>query len=216
MITSQESCMSKLDWLQTSPASTRRERRKQEYQERILSAAIQLFESRGFDSVTLEEICQQADVSRPTFYKYYASKHELIQALGEKLWLSVAQELTIQQHEEDATPQSYIASFIQLIRHELDKYGNLERELIRQSMMIGPNDSSSVDMLKALTGLFYGIYEQGRGNDEISQRYPVDFLAEITMGHVSTIMMNWAIDDDYPVSIRLDQLADLIPRLLNL
>ncbi len=208
--------MSKIDWLQTSPAATRRERRKQEYQERILTAAIELFEDRGCEIITLEEICTLADVSRPTFYKYYASKHELIQALGEKLWLSVAQELTVQQTACHATAHDYIASFIQLIRSELDRYGNLERELIRQSMMSGPNDSSSVDMLKALTSLFYGVYEQGRANHNMSERYPIDFLAEITMGHVSTIMMNWAINDDYPVSERLDQLADLIPRILDL
>ena len=208
--------MKKEDWIQTLPAATRRERRKQEYQERILLASIELFEAQGCDAVTLEVICLKADVSRPTFYKYYASKHELIQALGEKLWLSVAEELTVQQVAEHATVQEYIASFIQLIRSELNKYGNLEKELIRQSMMRGPNDTSSIDMLKALTSLFQGVYEGGRSNSDISTRYPTDFLAEITMGYVSTMMMNWAINDIYPLEKRLDQLADLLPRLLNL
>jgi len=208
--------MKKEDWLQVSPATTRRERRKQEYQERILLAAIDLFERQGCEITTLEEICLAADVSRPTFYKYYASKQELIGALGEKLWLSVAQEMTSKSQAEHHSTCEYIASFIELIKDELNKYNNLERELIRQSMMSGPNDERSVNMLKALTALIETVYIQGQEKGDIGDRYDTDFLAEITMGHFSSIMMNWAMDDNYPVAKRLEQLADLVPHMLML
>jgi len=50
-----------------------------------MEASIQLFERNGCDATTLEEICEQAEVSRPTFYSYYPSKNDLIKALAEKL-----------------------------------------------------------------------------------------------------------------------------------
>ncbi len=203
-------------WIQESPAPTRRERRKQEFQERILGSAIQLFEAQGCDETTLEEICAAADVSRPTFYKYYASKKELIQALAEKLWISVAQEMTTKLTAEHAPCLEYIRSFVQLIRDELVKYGNLERELIRQSMINGPDDTNSVKMLRDLVGLMEDVYETGQDNGDLGDAYPIDFLAEITMGQITTVMMNWAIYDGYPVEERLNQLAELIPQILKL
>ena len=76
--------MSKLFWLGEQQADSRRERRKLEFRDKILEAAIELFETQGCDVTTLDDICRVADVSRPTFYKHYATKQELILELGQK------------------------------------------------------------------------------------------------------------------------------------
>ncbi|NRB40400.1 MAG: TetR/AcrR family transcriptional regulator [Pseudomonadales bacterium] len=208
--------MTKTPQQETKPQGSRRELRKQAFREKIMQAAIQLFEEVGCDETTLEDICKKAGVSRPTFYSYYPTKQDLIQAMAEKLWLNVAEELTSEFMGETESPRLYVVSFIALIRREFSKYNQLERDLIRHSMSAGASESSNMNILHGLTELFAGVYQQGFTAGDISDRYPIDFLAEMTMASISTVMMNWAIDEQYPIDKRLDQLADYIPRLLEL
>ena len=48
---------------------------------RILAAAKNLFESEGFECVTIEKIAQAADVSIPTIYSLFQSKRGVLRAL---------------------------------------------------------------------------------------------------------------------------------------
>ena len=208
--------MSKAFWQSEPPASSRRERRKQEFREKIMEAAIQLFEKHGCEPVTLEDICELADVSRPTFYSYYASKQELVHALGEKLWLRVAADLTTESLAKSDSTRKYIETFFKVVAKELSKYSSLERELIRQSMVSDPRESSHMNIMKELINMFAHVYSEGRKRGDVANLYPVDFLAEMTMGSINSIMMRWAVEDDYPIEKRLKQLADYIPRMLEL
>jgi AcrR family transcriptional regulator len=55
-----------------------RERKKQETRERLHAAALDLAAQRGYPAVTVEEICQAADVSHRTFFNYYACKEDAV------------------------------------------------------------------------------------------------------------------------------------------
>ncbi len=208
--------MTKAFWLDEPPADSRRERRKQENRERIIEAAIALFESQGCDATTLEEICERAEVSRPTFYSYYASKQELIKALVDKLWVSVARELTSNLLARHVSTRDYVEAFFKLTRTEIARYSRLERELILQSMQSHSDQDDNINMLNGLTALFVTVYGEGRKRGDIGNRYPVEFLAEMTMGGISSIMMQWAANEKYPVDKRLKQLTDLTLQMLAL
>jgi TetR/AcrR family transcriptional regulator, cholesterol catabolism regulator len=56
----------------------RRERKKLETKERILECAVALFASRGYDSTTMEEIGESADVARATVFNYFARKEDIV------------------------------------------------------------------------------------------------------------------------------------------
>ncbi len=208
--------MSKAFWQNEQPADSRRERRKQEFREKIMEAAIHLFEKNGCDVVTLEDICELADISRPTFYSYYASKQELIHALGEKLWLRVAADLTSESLANSDSTKKYIETFFKVVTKEIIKYNSLERELIRQSMISDPRDSSSLHIMHGLIDMFVKVYTEGRKRGDVGDLYPIDFLAEMTMGSINSVMMSWAVDEKFPIEKRLKQLADYIPRMLGM
>ncbi|MGW0433254.1 TetR/AcrR family transcriptional regulator [Micromonospora sp. NPDC003197] len=55
-----------------------RERKRERTHQAISAAAISLFLARGFDRVSVAEVAAAAEVSKPTLFKYFATKEDLV------------------------------------------------------------------------------------------------------------------------------------------
>lgn len=68
--------------------------------DKILYTAMQLFSTRGYDAVGVQEIAMASGITKPTLYYYYGNKQGLLDAImktyGEPLMSSVRQSLSIQ------------------------------------------------------------------------------------------------------------------------
>ena len=62
--------------VQLEPA--RRERKKRQTRDALLQAALALFEQQGYDHTAVREITDAVDVSERTFFRYFASKEDLV------------------------------------------------------------------------------------------------------------------------------------------
>ena len=60
------------------PSAERRRENAEAKRKKILDAAITLFQERGFDNVTIDEIVKEAGFSRGTFYKLFLGKEDLV------------------------------------------------------------------------------------------------------------------------------------------
>jgi AcrR family transcriptional regulator len=66
---------------QTQPLATsmtRRQRKKDQTRRAIYDAATRLFGEHGFEAVTIEQICDAADVAKTTFFLHFPTKGALI------------------------------------------------------------------------------------------------------------------------------------------
>ena len=60
-----------------------RERKRQQTRERLTRVAMALFLERGFEATTLDDIAAAADISRRSFFHYFASKEDVVFAWQE-------------------------------------------------------------------------------------------------------------------------------------
>src|ERR1700759_507719 len=56
----------------------RRERKKQRHRDALCEAAMELFSAKGYDRTAVHEITDAVDVSERTFFRYFASKEDLV------------------------------------------------------------------------------------------------------------------------------------------
>jgi len=68
----------------------RRERKKEETRHRIFEAALSLFNEKGFDATTIDDITERADVAKGTFFNYFPRKEAVVEYLAEE-WMDQAE-----------------------------------------------------------------------------------------------------------------------------
>nr|WP_244375661.1 TetR family transcriptional regulator [Streptomyces ficellus] len=64
--------------MSTRPETTLAQRKRQLVSDELTEAALQLLALKGFDGVTIDEIATTAGVSKRTFFRYFASKEDVV------------------------------------------------------------------------------------------------------------------------------------------
>ncbi|WP_298571251.1 TetR family transcriptional regulator, partial [Streptomyces luteogriseus] len=55
-----------------------RERKKQRMYETVSDIAVRLFMEKGFDAVSVAEVAAAAEISKPTLFRYFPAKEDLV------------------------------------------------------------------------------------------------------------------------------------------
>lgn len=79
---------------------------------RLLDAALELFETRGFDGVAVPEIAAQAGVATGTVYRYFASKDVLVNELY-RYWKSVYNAFVLAPVDAGLNPRQVFSTYWQ-------------------------------------------------------------------------------------------------------
>ncbi|MBW2244121.1 MAG: TetR family transcriptional regulator [Deltaproteobacteria bacterium] len=117
------------DAVQTgSEHRSRRERKKERTRAAIYDAAMTLFRKRGFDSVTVEAICESADVARGTFFHHFPSKAALAYEFGNR----VAAEFSAQRRDAQADAGSQLRGLVDFMIESLVADRDVLQVMVRE------------------------------------------------------------------------------------
>src|SRR5438105_14593976 len=76
----------------TPAAAPRRRLTRPERRRRFVDAGLELFETRGYDQASVDEIARSAGTTVSVIYDHFASKEKLYGAVLEEQWASVLRE----------------------------------------------------------------------------------------------------------------------------
>jgi len=187
----------------------RRERKKLALRDKIREQTVALVIQSGIAGVTIDAICDRADIAKKTFYNYYSSKHELFNDVCQVYLLNHA-ELMVQeaQSAHDSLPKQLGFIFEIMSQSDYDT-GTVHRELI--SYLAGTmavTEGKSDAPIPFLNGIFLKLYQQGRG--DIKPGLTASFCAEMTTGMIYATAFNWLLDDDYDLNAKFEELSHFV------
>lgn len=191
-----------------SPAAPvgRRERKKAETRQRILRAAARLFTDRGFESTTVDEIAERADVSRGTLFNYFAEKSALMAELGDGMAdIFIANIDAVRQN--DAPTVERLSALFVASASRLEERRDLSRAVLLETVA----RRSSLDERRSHTVRLHDgiarLLEDGVARGDVRTDVPLSLLAEMLAGAYVEVLLTWLVDEGYPLGQRLEQLA---------
>ena len=113
--------------------------------QRILEVGLTLFAQRGYEATSVQEICDQVEITKPTLYHYYGSKRGLLESILEERFgpfLSLLEAACQYRRDINLNIQRVIEAYFLFASHDLQLYQLL------LSLRTGPSRSESRQIIK--------------------------------------------------------------------
>ncbi len=127
---------------------SKRELNKQLIRARLLSAGFSLFQAKGFDNVSIDEIAEEAKVARSTFFNYFPGKEDLLCELALQGIARFADDLE-QLKSEPSVVKRVVQAITNLISESF-KYLNISWRVILETMKRPAMPDSPIERFYAL------------------------------------------------------------------
>lgn len=178
----------------TQVMSPVREQKKEQTRERLIACAIELFEKRGIEGTTVDEIATRAGTGKGTVYNYFASKEDIIVAFMAQM--ESRMQPAIRRYAESDKPLGQVlASFAWHHLRPKSPYRSFVRAFLAR--MMSPDEGflpHVVEMQTAidanLTGLFERLQKRGRVSEKLAM---ADLLLNFKTMQLG-ISMLWALE----------------------
>jgi AcrR family transcriptional regulator len=159
---------------QIPPGQGRREKRREETAQKILAAAVRLFEKQGYTSTTVEQITEAADVGKGTFFNYFPSKEHVL--LG--LFAALRSEFDLLEQEAEVVRDVRL-HLREFTRGILSSPGrpSILRNIIGIAMTEPLVGAAFESLVKRARGAVTRILQQGQRINQVRTDLPAEILA---------------------------------------
>ncbi len=188
---------------------SRRERKKSELKEKIYRTAVKHFRQKGFDAANVEDITEEVDVSRNTFFNYYAGKDRVLHEIARRTVAYYEQMLQEELESSDAVTEKIKRLLVQMgrnIQREKAFYRTIFIEIMRSQVGL-VEDEKDHTTIDELLGTLLG---QGQETGEIDGSLDSYQLAEMLTGIYFLTIIHWLNSKkSYSLSDRLSTAAEI-------
>jgi AcrR family transcriptional regulator len=169
--------------MDTSPP-TRHERRRLQTRKLLIQTTLQLVLEKGYDAITIQDITDQADLGRGTFYIHFKDKEDVVWTMFQEL----IQELEAEAHLQlDRTmPQVEFFGLLNIFRH-----AEKNKDLYR--LMFGGKGSAALTarLQDFLAKSFLEDIRNAPQPPEVNFNLPEEFEAQMLTGMISRLLFWW-------------------------
>lgn len=185
----------------------------QDKERQILAAAEVLFTTRRFHEVTMDEVCQQAEVGKGTIYRYFKDKDDLFQ----RLITSGSEELGEIVQSESASAEPFAAQLERVIlrmrrvmRRRRSLFHLMHQEETRKIAFHEDARARWKAQQKALMDAVATFMRRGHESNALRTDIAPETLAAVLMGMLRSLSWNAEAMPDDEASAKL--LTDLFLR----
>lgn len=186
----------------------RRERARARIHESILEAARAGIGRGGINGITMNEIAEEADVSRATLFKYFGSKNEIVSAVAEEMQKSFFRMIDrcIAQTDD---PGERVRLVFTKTAAELENSIEVSKQFVAISFLAvnSPTVPPTVER-------FGAAFRQILSTKELAHSPHLDLITDFTAGIFVGILHRWLTVDPYPLWQRMNEAADEIAEMI--
>jgi AcrR family transcriptional regulator len=146
-----------------------REEKKKKTKRAILDSAISLFNEKGYDNTSIEQISQKAGVGKGTIYSYFNSKKSIIKGFCEYELEKIHHQLVAQSNEDSSVLDQMLIIFMTEFDHvtQNPEFGRL---YLRETLF--PDDegrNGAADFDEKYFEILFPILERGQQRGELRE-----------------------------------------------
>lgn len=157
--------------------------------EHIEQIALGLFLERGYDSVTVQDICDACNISKPTFYARVRSKDDLIVSYYDGVTRSLTERLG-----ELVDARSHWEQLMVCFGTLVDETEHVGPELMARMLQINlREDQHSFDERAYLTDVMVAIIRRGQEAGELTTALPAEKLYDAAAYLFQGYMTMWCV-----------------------
>lgn len=182
---------------QESPAQTiapasRRSRKKERTRREIYQAAMALFAERDYDRVTIEDICDRADVAKATFFLHFSNKAALLTVFNENLTQTIAEELV----HYNGSAADKLRLIIEALATAWQNNATVMRKMVREFVDDIPTLEEGAQTSAHIIELLGDTIAQGQENGEFQSTVPAHRMAAAMVASSSAVTIEWSQEPD--------------------
>jgi AcrR family transcriptional regulator len=135
--------------------------------QRALESGFRLFAERGIDLVTMPEIADDSGVTRPSLYRYFSTKPEMVVAIGAWKWkeyLTEARGKLTPEVREELTAKGYLEfyldSFLDLYQNHSDilRFNHYFNSYVEKEHVTAEQMGPYRDVIEEIVNGFYRVF----------------------------------------------------------
>jgi AcrR family transcriptional regulator len=176
-----------------------RERKKQQTRERIVAAAFDLFQTRGYEETTLHQIAERADVAQRTVSNYFPQKVDLLVAY--RLDMLAVVERALEHARAQPAFERVRAALLAVARqNQRHPSGRLAQRLLARH--------GSYRALESIQDRFRSVLKDALSGAELRRDVDLDLAVLALAAAHMAVIQRWAAEPGLALTAQVDRLYE--------
>jgi len=186
------------------------ERRKQEFRDKITSAAIKLFEKQGISETSVASIIKEADIAHKTFFNHFPTKDHLLQHIASS-FSGNAYESFREDFKKQSDPSRRLKYCLMSVAKALEHVSPHYKELLNFYLISGAGSSEmQQDQKQQFTAVIAQIMEEAGEQNALKATASAQVYTDMTVGICVATLLDWSLQDNYDIVGKMKAACDFL------